>query len=133
LTDLQDRAKKLQRIKELEQAIGQELIKVDSSLGKNVDQVLLKTGIWVDVPKPPKFEDVDELVMHKTNGSYGVPLKDLFPIGEWTEAYTHYRYSVRIFSFSEYCDLAREAAKSAMQKVIKIQAESFYAKVLRVR
>jgi HD superfamily phosphohydrolase len=133
LTDLQDRAKKLQRIKELEQAIGQELLKVDSTLGKNVDEVLVKTGIWVDVPKPPKFEDVDELVMHKTNNSYGVPLKDLFPIGEWTEAYTHYRYPVRIFSFSEYYYLAMEAAKSAMQKVIKIQAESFYTKVMRIR
>ncbi len=133
LTDLQDRIKKQQRIKELEEAIGREIVKLDSSLGQNIGEILEKTGIWVDVPKPPKFEDIDELVMRKTEEMGGVPLKDLFPIREWTEAYTHYRYPVRIFSFSEYYDLAREAAKLAMQKVLNIQADSFYKKVMRVR
>lgn len=133
LTDLQDRMKKLQRIEELEQEIGRELLKADAGLGKSVDEVLMTTGIWVDVPKPPKFEDIDELVMRKTDEMGGVPLKDLFPIREWTEAYTHYRYPVRIFSFSEYYELARGAAKSAMQKVLNIQADSFYKKVMRMR
>lgn len=134
LTDLQDREKGKNRILELENAIGEELIKLEPELGKSPREALLKAGVWVDVPKPPEFEDVDELVVGRTrNGSGGVPLIKIFPIKEWTEAYTHFRYQARIFSFSEYLSKTQEAAKNAMVKIINIYDSAFYDNIRRDR
>lgn len=133
LTDLQDRKKRWKRVNELETEIGKELLKIDDSLGKTAQEALFKSGVWVDVPNPPKFEDVDELVLRKGRSYHGIPLIKVFPIGEWTQAYTHYRYQVRIFAFSEYIDIVDQASKSAMQRVIKIAGSDFYDKIRRDR
>lgn len=117
----------------MEQAIGESLIQIDPSLGDNPQQALLKAGVWFDVPKVPKFEDIHDLVSGKGSGTSGVPLVQLFPIDEWTQAYTHYRYYVRIYAFSEYWDKVQIAAKKAMQKIIKIESDSFYEKAKRTR
>ncbi|MFA5323656.1 MAG: HD domain-containing protein [Smithella sp.] len=132
-TDLQSRDKRPLIVASLEQEIGKELISIDPSLGETTEQALLKAGVWLDIPKPPKFEDVDELVVKKRNKESGIPLKKVFPIGEWTDAYKHYRYPIRIFSFSEYAEESKRAAENAMKKVIKIQGEDFYKAVTRSR
>jgi HD superfamily phosphohydrolase len=133
LTGLQDRQKRQKSIKELEQRIGKEMLKIDPSLGRDADQALFRAGVWVDVPTPPKFEDVNELVVDGGGIRLGVPLVNVFPIGPWTEAYTHYRYPVRIFSFSEHMELTKKAAKTAMKQVIGIEGEGFYEKIVRRR
>ena len=65
--------------------------------------------------------------------SAGVPLAQLFPIREWTEAYLHYRYQVRTFAFSEYFDIATMAAKNAMKRILEISRDSFYDGIRRER
>jgi len=133
LTNLQNRSKSGELVRNLEDVIGRELIKLDARLGPTPDDALCKAGVWVDVPKAPKFEDVDELVKGNVNDGQGVPIMQVFPVSQWTQAYTYFRYSVRIFSFSEYLDIAKKAAKAAMQQIIKIHGDSFYRKVERTR
>ncbi len=62
-----------------------------------------------------------------------MPLAQIFPIREWTQAYEHYRYQVRILAFSEYCEVALRAAKTAMQRVIGIEGDTFYDGIRRNR
>lgn len=132
LIDLHDRRRREALISGLEQAIGEELLKLDSRLGASPVEAAARAGVWVDAPKPPKFEDVDEMVMDRRSAA-GVPLAQLFPIREWTQAYEHYRYQARIFAFSEYFDVAAAAAKTAMQRMLGISSDSFYESVRRTR
>ena len=87
----------------------------------------------MDVPKPPKFEDVDDMVKGGGSSGTGVPIAQIFPIREWTQAYEHYRYQVRIFAFSEYCEIVAAAAKKAMESVLQISSTSFYNNIRRER
>ena len=133
LTDMQNKERRDQLIRKLEEAIGEELTKLNPELGETPSDALSTTGVWVDVPKAPTFEGVDELVIGGTEEVVGVTLMQLFPINQWTQAYTHYRYHVRVFSFSDYWDATNTAAQSAMQRVIGIQGNAFYERVRRVR
>jgi len=102
-------------------------------VGTSPEDALYKAGVWLDVPSPPKFEDVEELVMRADQGGSDTQFAEVFPVGQWTQAYTHFRYAVRIFSFSEYVTKTEVAAKRAMQKILNIKADSFYEKVRRSR
>jgi uncharacterized protein len=132
LIDLHDRQHRDALIGDLERAIGEELLKLDPSLGSTGVEAAARAGVWVDAPKPPKFEDVDEMVMDRRSAA-GVPLAQLFPIREWTQAYEHYRYQARIFAFSEYFDLTAAAAKTAMQRILEISSDTFYESIRRTR
>ena len=132
LMDLQDRTRREALITDLERAIGEELQKLDNAIGSTPQEATARTGIWVDAPKPPRFEDVDEMI-RGARTSAGVPLAQLFPIREWTEAYLHYRYQVRTFAFSEYFDIATMAAKNAMKRILEISSDSFYDGIRRER
>jgi hypothetical protein len=132
-TDLQSRQKRPELVKKLEDAIASEFKNISSSFCGSTEEILFKVGVWIDIPKPPKFEDVDELVVRKKNSSTGVPLKKVFPIREWTDAYQHYRYPVRIFSFSEYIEQTNIAAENAMKKIIQIEGQDFYKGIRRIR
>lgn len=118
------------KIKEFEDELGKQLLKLDPKLGKSTEEALWKTGSWLDVPKPPKFENVDLLI---GSSSESVPLSDVFPIQYWIQAYESHRYHVRVFAFSEYENLVRKAARQAAEKVIKIKSASFYKAVERRR
>jgi HD superfamily phosphohydrolase len=133
VTDLQDKKKSAEKIASLEAAIGEELVRLKPDLGKTPEDALCRAGVWLDVPTPPRFEDVDELMIRETDRRPGVPLMQIFPIGQWTQAYTHFRYCARIYAFSEYRDVVVAAAKTAMQRVIRIHGESFYREILRLR
>lgn len=133
LTDLCDRTKRDGIVQGLETAIGDELLKLDPALGKNATEALRKAGVWFDVPKPPKFEDVSEVTMGRSQHTPGVPLSKMFPISEWTEGYTSYRYQVRVFAFSEYVEMTTDAAQKAMRRVLKIRSESFFNNARRSR
>lgn len=133
LTSLQDRDERAAKVDELEQAIGEDLRRIDPRLGATARDALSGAGVWVDAPKGPEFEDVNELIIGGAQGVPGVPLLELFPIGQWTQAYTYFRYQVRIFAFSEYWEIVQETAKRAMQRIIGIQGDAFYNKVKRMR
>jgi HD superfamily phosphohydrolase len=63
LLDLHDAKRRETVISSLEQAIGEELLKLNPVTGSTPFEAAARAGIWVDAPKPPKFEDVDEMVM----------------------------------------------------------------------
>ena len=133
LIDLHDRRRRDEIIAQLEGAIGSNLIKLDAKLGPEPLEAIAQQACWVDVPKPPKFEDVHDMVKGAGSASPGVPIAQIFPIREWTQAYEHYRYQVRIFAFSEYCELALRAAKTAMQEILDISSSTFYDGIRRDR
>lgn len=133
LTSLQDRQKRPGLLRELTLQISANALDARNDLGSNADAATRTLGLRVDVPKAPKFEDVDDLVVKGTPGEVDLQLLQVFPIGQWTHAYTHYRYYVRIFCYSEYVDTVERAAVQAMKSIINIESDDFYKKISRYR
>jgi HD superfamily phosphohydrolase len=134
LIDLQKREKRDTLIREFERAIGEELRLLRPELAeRSWEEALLTAGVWFDVPKPPTIDEIKELVIGSAKGAGALPLTKLFPVGEWTEAYTHFRYQVRIFAFSEYWDAASSAARQALEEKTKIADAQFYQDIKRER
>jgi uncharacterized protein len=124
-SSLQDKARRDGLIERLETAIGEELLRRNKKLGSDAKQALWNAGVWVDVPKAPKFEDMKVLI-GRTKETAGVPIKDIFPIGQWTEAYEAHRFYVRIYAFSESADDTEVAARKAIESVIGIKSNEFF-------
>ncbi len=127
---LRERDKRAGLVADLERAFGEELVQVDSRLaGKASAEALWIAGAWVDVPKPPKVEEVE-----LSTGEYPtVTLENLFPVEEWTEAYQSHRYYVRVYAYSEYVQSAAKAARVAVERVIGIREDAFFESCLRKR
>lgn len=120
-------------LKSFENQIGVELVMLNSDRWSDAEEALISSGVWVDAPKPPKFEDVDVMIGGNKMGMDGVRVDQLFPIKQWTDAYQHYRYKVRIFSFSEFIEDVKVAAKIAMTKHLGVEADEFYDQIERRR
>jgi HD superfamily phosphohydrolase len=133
LNDLQKREKRDRLVAELENAISEEILKIKPDLAKTLQDALDAAGIWVDVPKAPDVEDIEKVIRGGSRETPGVPLKDLFPISQWKDAYLHFRYYVRLYAFSEFCAEAEEAGRLGMQRVIGIQGNDFYKSAKRSR
>src|SRR5208283_899922 len=100
---LRDRGRQEAIIGEWERLAGEELKRITPGLSeKSWQDALMIAGVWLDVPKPPKIEDVEEIVVGGAGGTKGSPLAKVLPVGEWTEAYATFRYKIRVFAFSEY-------------------------------
>jgi hypothetical protein len=124
-TKVEDKAQRDTRIESLELEIGEQLLLIDNSLGGSAREALLATGVWVDVPKVPKFEDIS-VIVGKGKNLPGVKIMDVFPIGQWTEAYEAHRFYIRIFAFSEYLGIAQSASRTAIEKTIGIKGNDFF-------
>jgi hypothetical protein len=133
IDQIQEDAKRIGELSTFEKTLAAELRLAAPELTGLDEDILRKAGVWVDIPKPPKFEDVDKMVVTGAGASIGVRLTHLFPIRQWTEAYTHYRYHVRLFAFSEFHEPVVKAAKKAIATVAKIESQSFYESVTRKR
>lgn len=120
---LLDKTRRQQKMKEFEQELGAELIRLDGSLGSSPDDALWKAGAWLDVPGPPKFENINLVIGEKNDET---ALSSIFPIQYWIQAYESHRYHVRIFAFSEYFDVVEKAAKNTCKKIIGIEDDSFF-------
>jgi HD superfamily phosphohydrolase len=97
----QDPDKKEEEIKSVEDKIRKEL---------NDEEV----EFWIDFPKPPSFEDVKRMVGK-------VPLLYIFPIDRWTEAYMHYTYKMRIFTFSKYFAKLHIALSKTLPEILGLE------------
>lgn len=133
LLDVHDRKRRNEVVSRLEYAIGEELLKLKPELGSNPEEAAATAGVWVDAPKPPDFEGVDEMVMGTQGSTPAGPVMQIFPIREWIQAYEHYRYQVRIFAFSEYWDIAKVAGRKAMEHILEIYSDEFYRGIERQR
>lgn len=132
LADLQSRAKRDDYIARIETEMGQALVKRNKALfGEMAAEALEKAGAWLDVPKAPKFADIDEVASGAEDEN--LELKHIFPVDKWTQAYTSYSYNVRIFAFSEYVNDVRHAARVALEKVTGVKSPDFYKRVSRSR
>ncbi len=74
---LLDPARKAAKIRDFETAMGGELLKLDDSLGASPEEALWTAGVWLDVPSPPKFENIHLLVGGSTKASL---FSNIFPI-----------------------------------------------------
>src|SRR5579872_1268641 len=120
---LLDKARRQQTMDHFEKELGQELVRLDSHLGATPQQALWKAGMWLDVPGPPKFENIDLLI---GEAKHETALSSIFPIQYWIQAYESHRYHVRIFAFSEYFEIAEKAARNTCKKIIGIEDDSFF-------
>jgi len=119
----QTKSKREQVIEEVEAKIGSELLKIDPTLANDPAEALLKTGVWFDVPIPPKMEGLHDVFGKNTPG---VTIAKMFPIERWIEAYQAHRYYVRVFSFSEYTDIVSKAARIAIEEIVGVQSDEFF-------
>lgn len=133
-TDLQMRGKREDLISQWEKTAGEELKRISPALAtRSWQEALLVAGVWLDVPKAPKIEDVEEIVVGGARNGTSVALAKVLPVGEWTEAYATFRYKIRVFAFSEYTEIAASAARKALEQVTKISSGQFYERIRRQR
>ncbi|MCL5441755.1 MAG: HD domain-containing protein [Candidatus Thermoplasmatota archaeon] len=78
----------------------EEIEKIEGDLKSLIGEESL--SVWLDVPKPPSFDDVTKSVGN-------VPFLNLFPIAQWIDSYMAYTYNVRVFTFSHLANKVREA------------------------
>jgi len=124
-----ERDKRAALVQDLEKAIGEELVKMDSNLGANWSEALWKAGVWVDAPKPPQVEEVE-----LSGGEYPtITIENVFPVEEWTEAYQAHRYFVRIYAFSEYVEHTSRAGRRALERLVGIKTDDFFQSCRRKR
>ncbi len=120
--NLKERDKRLALVRELEASIGAEMLRINKDLATDWAEALWKTGTWVDAPKTPEVEEVE-----LSGGEYPrVTIENVFPVEEWTEAYRAHRYFVRIYSFSEHCELVAKAAREVVGAKIGIKTDDFF-------
>lgn len=131
LLSLQDKETGLRRREKLEEQIGRELIRINPKVGEKPQEALMRAGVWVDVPRVPKFEDIDTSLA----GDSATPTQfsHVFPVEPWTQAYTSHKYFVRIFAFSEFFEETLRAARIAMEEEIGIKGDDFYKSIMRNR
>lgn len=91
---------------------------------------LVKAGMWLDVPKAPKFEETQKVM---SNAGGKEEQSGMFPVHAWQHAYTNYRCYARIYAFSEYFEIGKACAKAALKKIIGIEDEQFYKIAERTR
>ena len=133
LADLQNRHKRDELVGTIETLLGSALIRRDKGVfGATVENALGVAGAWLDVPKAPKFTDIDEVASGTEDGS-GLEFRHVFPVDKWTQAYTSYSYNVRIFAFSEHGDAVKVAARMAIENVTGVKSDAFYERAQRVR
>jgi HD superfamily phosphohydrolase len=119
---LKERSKRLALVREIEELIGREILRIDENLATDWAEALWKTGTWVDAPKTPEVEEVE-----LSGGEYPtVTIENVFPVEEWTEAYRAHRYFVRIYSFSEHYKLVTQAAREVVGAKIGIKTDDFF-------
>jgi uncharacterized protein len=131
-TLLEDKARKREVIDNLKKDIAENLLKRSEQYGKSSEEALWNAGVWVDVPKVPKFEDMSVLVGGSASQP-GVPISDIFPISQWTQAYESHRFYVRIYAFSEAFEDVAAAAQGALADTIGIKDPNFFKSSLRSR
>jgi uncharacterized protein len=75
--NLKERDKRLGLIRELEDSIGAEMLRMDTKLAKDPAGALWKTGTWVDAPKTPEVEEVE-----LSGDEYPtITIENIFPVG----------------------------------------------------
>jgi len=84
---LLDPERRGETIKQFETVLGEELLTLDSTLGSEPADAIWRTGMWLDVPGPPKFENTHLLE------SRGVPTGAAQPVNS--------RRSVTINTYEE--------------------------------
>ena len=133
LVDLQNRHKRDELVRKIEDYMGAALMRRDREIyGPSVEHALDVAGAWLDVPKAPKFVDIDEVASGADSES-GLEIRHVFPVDKWTQAYTSYSYNVRFFAFSEHREAVREAARSALEGVTQVKSNVFYERAERAR
>ncbi len=133
LADLQNRHKRDGLVGRIERLMGNALVGRDERVfGPTAEDALAVAGAWLDVPKAPKFTDIDEVASGAADGS-GLEFRHVFPVDKWTQAYTSYSYNVRVFAFSEHREAVRVAARIAIEDVTSVKSDAFYERALRAR
>jgi hypothetical protein len=79
-----------------------------------------------------KFEDIS-VIVGRSKASAGAKIMDIFPIGQWTEAYEAHRFYIRIYAFSEYVEYAKVAARRAIEAVVGIKNDAFFDSSTKAR
>jgi hypothetical protein len=131
MVDLLNKDKKANAVRTFELALAKYLGDARKELGSEPDEILTRAGVWFDVPKPPDFNKLEDLLIDATKES--VAITKVFPITSWIQAYISYRYQVRVFSFSEYMNETKDATRYALREVLKIEDPKFIDAVKQAR
>jgi HD superfamily phosphohydrolase len=131
LKDVRDKDKGPSLVRRLEEQIGEELRKREAFKHLDWEEAMVEAGMWLDVPKAPKFEETQKVVSNIGGG--GDQASAMFPVHAWQHAYTNYRSYARIYAYSQHVEVAKECAKEAMKRGLSIEDDGFYRKAERER
>ncbi|MCL6589946.1 MAG: HD domain-containing protein [Firmicutes bacterium] len=85
--------------------------------------------IWIDIPKPPSFKEGADCLIKIAGTPDNVRLREVFPIDEWTTAFTQNKYQGFVFSPNSIREQVHEAAKAVIEDAFGIKFND-YAKIL---
>lgn len=110
--------RKQQVIDEFEAVLAREMSRQVNELDEK--DALVRTGMWLDVPKAPSFEKTESLLI---GDEQALSLKVIFPIKPWVDGYEANRYYIRVFAFSEYMEQAKKAVRAALREIVSLTDE----------
>jgi HD superfamily phosphohydrolase len=85
--------------------------------------------IWVDIPKPPSFKEGADCLIKIAGTDENIRLRDVFPIDEWTTAFTQNKYQGFIFCPNSIREEVHKATKVVMEEAFGIRFNK-YAEIL---
>ena len=77
--------------------------------------------IWVDIPKPPSFKEGSECLIKLAGTTKTIRLRDVFPIDEWTTAFTENKYQGFVFSTNRIRENVHKAAKEVFKDIFDVE------------
>lgn len=89
--------------------------------------------VWVDLPKIPKFKE-GSLWPIKTfaNGNSYIKLRDVFPVDDWTKAFSENKWQGYVFTWAEFTDEVNQAAQSVIESAFDIQFNSYARSICKI-
>ncbi|HUW65991.1 MAG TPA: HD domain-containing protein [Spirochaetia bacterium] len=75
--------------------------------------------VWVDVPSPPSFSEGRKCIVVRPKCNQ--PLRELFPIDEWTTSFAQNKYKAFVFCEEEFTGVVYEAAMVAIRDAFGVE------------
>lgn len=89
--------------------------------------------VWVDLPSIPKFKE-GALWPIKTfsNGTDYILLRDVFPVDDWTKAFSENKWQGHIFTWPQYANEVNVAATKVIEEVFSIKFNNFARSLCKI-
>lgn len=89
--------------------------------------------IWIDVPSSPKFKEAITCIIKNSSTARPIlTLKDIFPIDDWTNAFTQNKWCAYVFSMPECRKQVSEVSKSVFEECFDIRFNEYAQSICKI-